>query len=129
MSEVLRGKRILLAEDNEINREIIIALLEEAGAVVDAAENGAVGAELFSGSSKGYYSIIFMDIQMPVMNGLEAAKAIRNASHPDSKRIPIIAFSANAFEEDIERSIQYGMQAHLTNGWLSGNESNTFTFT
>ena len=114
LSEVLRGKRILLAEDNEINREIIIALLEEAGAVVDAAENGAVAAELFSGSSKGYYSIIFMDIQMPVMNGLEAAKAIRNASHPDSKRIPIIALSANAFEEDIERSIQYGMQAHLT---------------
>ena len=121
----MSGKRILLAEDNEINREIIIALLE----VVDAAENGAVAAELFSGSSKGYYSIIFMDIQMPVMNGLEAAKAIRNASHPDSKRIPIIALSANVFEEDIERSIQYGMQAHLTNGCLSGNESNTFTFT
>lgn len=114
LSEILRGKRILLAEDNEINREIIIALLEEVGAVVDAAENGAIAAELFSGSSKGYYSIILMDIQMPVMNGLEAAKAIRNASHPDSKRIPIIALSANAFEEDIERSIQYGMQAHLT---------------
>lgn len=114
LSEILRGKRILLAEDNEINREIIIALLEEAGAVVDAAENGAIAAELFSGSSKGYYSIILMDIQMPVMNGLEAAKAIRNAAHPDSKRIPIIALSANAFEEDIERSIQYGMQAHLT---------------
>ncbi|MCQ5143857.1 response regulator [Enterocloster bolteae] len=79
LSEVLGGKRILLAEDNEINREIIIALLEEAGAVVDAVENGAVAAELFSGSSKGYYSIIFMDIQIPVMNGLEAAKAIRNA--------------------------------------------------
>ena len=113
-SEILKGKRVLLAEDNELNREIIVGLLTEMGLVVDSYENGAQAVEAFTASTMGYYALILMDIQMPVMNGLEAAAAIRKSAHVDRERIPIIALSANAFDEDVERSLSVGMQAHLT---------------
>ena len=110
----LLGKRILLAEDNEINREIVAELLTGLGFVVDGAANGAEALERFKQSSMGYYSIILMDLQMPVMNGLEAVAAIRKSAHMDAQRIPIIALSANAFEEDVEKSLANGMQAHIS---------------
>lgn len=110
----MTGKRILLAEDNEINREIVTELLSGLGFVVDGAANGAEAVKLFQSSSIGYYSIIFMDIQMPVMNGLEAAEAIRGSARTDAQSIPIIALSANAFEEDMEKSLAHGMQAHIS---------------
>ena len=110
----MRGKRILLAEDNEINREIVAALLSGLGFSVDGAVNGAEAVERFLSSSMGYYSIILMDIQMPVMNGLEAVAAIRSSAHMDAQSIPIIALSANAFEEDVEKSLAHGMQAHIS---------------
>lgn len=108
------GKRILLAEDNDINREIVSELLCGLGFVVDGAVNGAEAVKCFQGSSAGYYSIILMDIQMPVLNGLEAAAAIRKTAHMDAQSIPIIALSANAFEEDVEKSLAHGMQAHIS---------------
>lgn len=108
------GKRILLAEDNEINREIVSDLLSGLGFVVEGAVDGAEAVKRFQGSSMGYYSIILMDIQMPVMNGLEAATAIRSSAHMDAQCIPIIALSANAFEEDVEKSLAHGMQAHIS---------------
>lgn len=110
----LLGKRILLAEDNEINREILVDLLTDVGFEVDTAQNGAEVVKNFKNSAAGYYSMILMDIQMPIMNGLEATAAIRNSIHPDCKNIPIIALSANAFEEDVEHSLAYGMQAHIS---------------
>ena len=110
----LLGKRILLAEDNEINREIVAELLTGLGFVVDGAANGAEALERFKQSSMGYYSIILMDIQMPVMNGLEAVAASRKSAQMDAQRIPIIALSANAFEEDVEKSLANGMQAHIS---------------
>ena len=110
----MQGKRILLAEDNEINRDIVAALLTGLGFAVDGASNGAEAVRLFKSSSMGYYSIILMDIQMPVMNGLEAAAAIRRSAHIDAQSIPIIALSANAFEEDVEKSLAHGMQAHIS---------------
>lgn len=108
------GKRILLAEDNEINREIVSDLLSGLGFVVESAVDGAEAVKRFQGSSMGYYSIILMDIQMPVMNGLEAATAIRSSAHMDAQSIPIVALSANAFEEDVEKSLAHGMQAHIS---------------
>ncbi|POP33632.1 hybrid sensor histidine kinase/response regulator [Lactonifactor longoviformis] len=114
MPAYLIGKRILLAEDNEINREIITDLLTELGVLIDGAENGAEALERFQNSASGYYSMILMDIQMPVMNGLDAAAAIRGTSHTDSQSIPIVALSANAFEEDVENSLAHGMQAHIS---------------
>lgn len=110
----LLGKRILLAEDNEINREIVAELLTELGFVVEGAANGAEAVDRFQDSPAGHYSIILMDIQMPVMNGLNAAAAIRGSAHLDGQSIPIIALSANAFEEDVEKSLAHGMQAHIS---------------
>lgn len=110
----MRGKKILLAEDNEINREIVAELLAGLGFAVEGAVNGAEAVDRFQQSPRGYYSVILMDIQMPVMNGLEAAAAIRQSAHTDARSIPIIALSANAFEEDVEQSLAHGMQAHIS---------------
>ncbi len=109
----LAGKRILLAEDNAINRQIISALLERMGLQVDEAENGQIAVDRLTGSSPGTYALILMDIMMPVMGGLDAARMIRASGHPDSGTIPIIALSANAFEEDAQKSREAGMQMHL----------------
>lgn len=107
------GRRVLLVEDNELNREIAREVLEMAGLTVEEAENGQIGVDLFSASGSGYYSLILMDIQMPVMNGYDAAAAIRALKHPDALRIPILAMTANAFVEDIQAARAAGMNEHL----------------
>ncbi|MDD3745759.1 MAG: ATP-binding protein [Anaerostipes sp.] len=109
----LSGKHILLVEDHSINRQIITKLLEKMELIVDAAENGQIGVDKFNSSEVGYYSFILMDIKMPIMDGLEAAKAIRHLEKADAQTIPMIALSANAFEEDMKASIEAGMQMHL----------------
>ena len=110
----LAGRRILLAEDVQINADILMEILEIENINVDHADNGKEAVELFEKSTEGIYAAILMDIRMPVMDGLEAAKAIRSMDRKDAKRIPIIALTGNTFDEDIQLSIQAGMNAHLT---------------
>ena len=110
----LNGRRVLLAEDMEINAEIMIDILSLEDVEVDHAENGKTAVEMFEKSEIGAYSAILMDVRMPEMDGLEAASAIRNLNRPDAGIIPIIALTANAFDEDVQRSLQAGMNAHLT---------------
>ncbi len=109
----LTGRRILLAEDMELNAEIMTDILDVEDIKTDHASNGKEAVELFEKSTTGIYSAILMDVRMPVMDGLEAAKAIRAMDREDAKRIPIIALTANAFDEDVQRSMQAGMNAHL----------------
>lgn len=108
------GMRVLLVEDNEINREIAQTLLEREKIIVETAVEGKEAVEAFEKSDLGYYDAILMDIQMPVMDGLEATRTIRKLNKADAKTIRIIAMSANAFESDIRASIDAGMNAHLT---------------
>ena len=110
----LKDRRILLAEDIIINAEIMKHLLAAKEAVIDHAENGRLAVEMFEKSGVGYYSAILMDVRMPEMDGLEAAQTIRALDRPDARRIPIIALTANAFDEDVQRSLQVGMNAHLS---------------
>ena len=110
----LKGRRILLAEDMIINAEIMTMLLESKEVEVELAENGQIAVDMFSESREYYYDAVLMDIRMPVLDGLGATKAIRALSRPDAKEIPIIAMTANAFDEDVQRSLQAGMNAHLT---------------
>ena len=110
----MTGRRVLLAEDMEINAEIITDLLEMENIEVDHAENGKIASEMFEDSAEGTYAVILMDVRMPVMDGLEATAVIRAMDRDDAKRIPIIALTANAFDEDVQRSMQAGMNAHLT---------------
>ncbi len=113
-AETLKGKRVLLAEDHPLNRMIAQRQLEKAGMRVTAVENGQDAVDRFSSVAQNYFSVILMDIRMPVMNGLEATKAIRKLKRPDAKKIPIIAMTANAFDTDIEKSLAAGMNAHLS---------------
>jgi len=108
------GKRILLVEDNEINCEIAEEIIGYTGATVESAENGKVALEKFLAEEEGYYDLIFMDIQMPVMNGYEAARAIRGAARKDALGIPIVAMTANAFAEDVAESRKAGMNEHIS---------------
>ncbi len=108
----LRGRRILIAEDNELNWEIASEILREFGLEVEWAENGQICVELFDRSSPGWYDAILMDLRMPVMTGLEAAEAIRKLKREDAQTIPIIAVSADAFKDDIQRCLDSGMNAH-----------------
>ena len=110
----LKDKHILLAEDVIINAEIMKKILEFKGAVIDHAENGKLCLDMFANSSAGFYDAILMDVRMPEMDGLEATAAIRKLDRPDSKIVPIIAMTANAFDEDVQRSLQVGMNAHLS---------------
>lgn len=110
--DVLSGRRFLLAEDNELNREIVVQLFELSGALVETAEDGRGGAEAFEVSDPGHFDAIFMDIQMPVMNGYEATRRIRASGHPQARSIPIVAMSANVFAEDVRASLAAGMSAH-----------------
>ena len=107
------GRRVLLAEDNAISTEVAVLLLESKGFQVDTAENGLRALEMFSKTEQGYYSAILMDIRMPLMDGLTAAANIRHLSNADARTIPIIAMTANAFDDDIEKSRASGMNAHL----------------
>lgn len=109
----LSGKRILLAEDNAINTEVAQLLLKSKGADVDVAENGLRALEKLAKSEEGYYDAILMDIRMPIMDGLTASRSIRNLSNKDAANIPIIAMTANAFDDDVYKSKAAGMNAHL----------------
>ena len=111
---ILQGMRFLCAEDNELNAEILTELLKIEGAECTICENGERVLETFEKSAPGDYDMILMDVQMPVMNGYEATKAIRRSSHELAKTIPIIAMTANAFSEDIQDSLAAGMNAHVS---------------
>ncbi|MGO4945169.1 ATP-binding response regulator [Blautia sp. Sow4_E7] len=107
-------RRILVVEDNELNMEITCTFLEETGVSFETAVNGKEALDMFEASPQGYYDLILMDVQMPVMNGYEATRRIRSSSHPDAVRIPVIAMTANAFSEDIYAARQAGMNEHLS---------------
>lgn len=109
----LCGRRILLAEDNEINWEIASELLSDLGVELDWAEDGQICLDKFQKSPEGYYDAILMDIRMPHMTGYEATKAIRGLNHPDARSVPIIAMSADAFSDDIQHCLECGMNAHV----------------
>ena len=111
---ILQGMRFLCAEDNELNAEILMELLKIEGAECIICENGERVLETFEQSAPGDYDMILMDVQMPVMNGYEATKAIRRSSHELAMKIPIIAMTANAFSEDIQHSLAAGMNAHVS---------------
>ena len=108
------GLHVLLVEDNELNIEIAKTILETEGAVVDLAHNGQEAVDTFLASEPGLYDLILMDIQMPVMDGLEATRIIRRSDHPMAATIPIIAMTANAFDEDMKKSVESGMNGHLS---------------
>ncbi len=110
----LRGIRVLAAEDNSLNSEILKFILEDMGINVNLVENGELAVKAFEESRPGEYAMILMDIMMPVMDGYEASGIIRNMKRPDAAKIPIIALTANAFAEDIVRSSEAGMDAHIT---------------
>lgn len=107
------GKRALLVEDNMINMEIAQMLLEQAGFLIETAENGKIALEMTAASEPGYYDVILMDIQMPVMDGYMSAQAIRSLPDPGLAGIPIIAMTANAFQEDIKKAEEVGMNGHI----------------
>ncbi len=109
----LQGMRLLLTEDNELNREIAKELLEASGFVVDTAEDGTVAVDKIKASEPGYYALILMDVQMPKMNGYDATKAIRALENPKLANIPIVAMTANAFDEDRKLALESGMNAHI----------------
>ena len=106
--------RILLAEDNELNQEIAQAILEEAGFTVEIAENGRAALNMLARSEPGYYQLVLMDVQMPVMNGYEATRSIRALEDPALSGIPILAMTANAFEEDKQTALKCGMNGHIS---------------
>ena len=110
----LTGRRILVAEDMAINAEILIELLEMMDMTAEHAENGQIAVDMFSEHPEGYYDAVLMDMRMPVMDGLTATKTIRALPRADAKKIPIIALTANAFDEDVQRSLQAGLNAHLS---------------
>ena len=109
----IKGKRALLVEDNELNQEIASRLLINEGLEVDIAENGLTALNMFSEKPENYYDIVFMDVMMPVMDGLQATHLMRGLERADAKKIPIIAMTANAFTEDIEHCLEAGMNTHI----------------
>ncbi len=112
-ASVMEGKLFLVAEDNELNAEILTEMLDIEGARCELAENGQEAVEMFEKSAPGYYDMILMDVQMPVMNGYEATRRIRAGSHPEAKTIPIVAMTANTFAEDVRDALAAGMDGHL----------------
>ena len=112
-AENLSGRSVLLCEDNYLNAEIATLVLKERGVHVDTAANGRIGLDTFLHAPANTYAAILMDIRMPVMNGLDAARAIRSLDRPDAREIPIIAMTANAYEEDVHECMAAGMNAHI----------------
>jgi len=110
---ILKGKRILLCEDHPLNQKVAVYLLEEGGMTTEVADNGQIGVTMFSESAPGYYDAVLMDVRMPVMDGIAAAAAIRALPRDDASSVPIIALTANAYDEDAEKSRNAGMNAHL----------------
>ena len=111
--EMLAGRHILLCEDHPLNQEIARALLEEQNALVELADNGQSGAQRFASSPVGYYDAVLMDIRMPVMDGYEATRAIRALARPDALTVPIIAMTADAFSDDVQKCLDAGMNGHI----------------
>jgi len=109
----LAGRRVLVAEDNDLNWEIAEELLSDLGLTMERAENGRICAEMFRDSEEGYYDAVLMDVRMPVMTGYQATEAIRAMDRPDAKTLPIIAMTADAFSEDIQKCLDCGMNAHV----------------
>jgi CheY-like chemotaxis protein len=109
----LKGLKVLLVEDNELNTEIAVEILEDEEVVVSTACDGQEAVEVFEGAPEGSFDMILMDIMMPRMNGYEATRAIRASDHPDAKKIPIVAMSANAYAEDVAEALSSGMNAHV----------------
>ncbi len=107
------GKRILVVEDNELNREIAVEVLEESGFKTEEAQDGSIAVEKVRASVPGYYDLVLMDIQMPVMDGYEASRAIRALEDERLAAVPIVAMTANAFEEDKQAALDAGMNGHL----------------
>ncbi len=110
----LEGRKILMAEDMPVNAEIMIMVLSMRGMQVEHAPNGQDAVNTFANSPEGYFDAVLMDIRMPIMDGLKATESIRALDRPDAKKVPIIAMTANAFDEDVQRSLQAGMNAHLS---------------
>ena len=110
---IYNGKRILLVEDNELNQEIAQTILEDAGFMVETANDGVEAVKKMEQAVPGQYDLILIDIQMPVMNGYEAAKQIRSLKNRETASVPIVAMTANAFEEDREKSYEAGMNGYL----------------
>ena len=110
----LKGRRVLLAEDVAVNAEIMVMVLSMREIEADLAENGKIAVEKFASHDPGYYDAILMDMRMPDMDGLEAARRIRKMDRRDAETIPIIALTANAFDEDVQQSMQAGLNAHLS---------------
>ena len=109
----LRGRRVLIVEDIDLNAEIVADLLDMEEILSERAENGQVAVDMFSGHPIGYYDAILMDLRMPVMDGLEATRRIRALNRADARTVPIIALTANAYEEDVRSSLEVGMNVHL----------------
>ena len=107
------GKRILLAEDNELNAEVATAILEDAGFAVDHAGDGTLCVDKMEKAEAGYYDLILMDIHMPDMDGYEAATAIRRLPNPEKANIPIVAITTDAFAEDVQKAFDFGMNGHV----------------
>jgi len=112
-SDVVRNKRILVVDDIEVNRIILVKILGTLGADCDTADNGQEALDKFEASRPGEYDLILMDVQMPVMDGYEATRAIRASGHPAAGTVPIIAMTANAFVDDVRDAIESGMDAHI----------------
>ncbi len=111
--EKLRTGRILLVEDVELNQEIAVTILGDAGFLTEVAGNGQIAVDMIKKSEPGYYQLVLMDVQMPVMNGYEATRAIRRLDNRKLASIPILAMSANAFEEDKQEALKCGMNGHI----------------
>ncbi|MDE7479464.1 MAG: response regulator, partial [Lachnospiraceae bacterium] len=113
-ADLVVGMKVLVVEDNELNRDIVQEVLKEKGLIVTGAENGQIAVELFRSNPPGTFDAILMDMHMPVLDGLSATKEIRAMNRSDAKTIPILALTANDFEEDIRMAREAGMNDHLT---------------
>jgi len=113
MDGIFAGKRILLAEDVEVNREILMALLEATEVEIDSAEDGEQAVSLFTQSPEGHYDLVFMDVQMPNMDGHQATREIRHSGHKSAGAVPIVAMTANVFKEDVQQCMEAGMDSHI----------------
>ena len=111
---ILKDKNVLLAEDNDINAAVAMEILKAHGMNVERAKDGQEVVDMYLKSAEGRYDAILMDVRMPKIDGMQATKIIRNSSHDRAKSIPIIAMTADAFDEDMKRTMQAGMNAHLT---------------
>lgn len=112
-TKILKDKRVLLCEDNEMNNQIAVRVLEKKGMIVECAPDGQAGLDKFNNSDEGYYDVVLMDVRMPVLDGLEATRVIRSLERMDSKKVPIIAMSANTHKNDIEMALKAGMSTHI----------------